>query len=625
MPEPLTLKDTFTETRMFGKRTVTVACIIVVMVVILLWRYFVLQIVEHEVYQTQSDRNRVHIQSVPPKRGLIYDRNGVLLAGNRPSYSLTLIKERISDVDTTLALLQGLLHIEQERIDKFRTRLASQLPFEPVPLKFKLTEEEIAIIAVNRYRLPGVEVKAQLVRDYPRGELFAHALGYVGRISEHELGQIDRRNYSGTYHIGKGGLEKYYEDVLHGSVGYEYVETDVRGKVLRVLERIDPTPGQNLTLYLDSEVQRVAHEALAGERGAVVAIDPTTGGVITIVSTPSYDPNLFVTGISTRDYSALRDSQDLPLFNRSLQGQYPPGSTLKPIFGLAGLHYGVVNAYSAVRDPGWYKLENDDRLYRDWKEWGHGKTVAFKQAIAESCDVYFYDLAFKLGIDRIHDFSAQFGLGRVTGVDQTSERAGLLPSSEWKKTAKRQPWFPGETLSAGIGQGYMLTTPLQLAVATATVASRGIRRNPRLAQPAEGHVASLQAFEPVQLNNPGHWGTVIEAMEEVVHGQKGTAKGIAVGMPYRMAGKTGTAQVIGIKQDEKYKSEEIAKRLRDHALFVGFAPLEAPTIAVAVIVENGEHGSTSAAPIARKVIDAYLYPGQQHQMTGPKEGDSDRG
>ncbi len=618
MPEPLTLKDTFTEARLHGKRTVVAAAIVATMLLILVVRYVDLQWVEHEIYKTESDRNRIHVQPIAPKRGLIYDRNGVLLAENQPSYSLTLTKERIQDLDATLSVLQQLLGIEQQIIDKFHSRMRAHLPFEPVPLKFKLSEKEIATIAVNRYRLPGVEVEAQLVRHYPQDDLFAHAIGYVGRINELEQEQLDRVNYSGTHHIGKNGLEKYYESMLHGQVGYQYVETNARGKVLRVLERIDPEPGRDITLYLDSDVQRVAFEALGNNRGAVVAIDPSSGGVIAIVSTPSYDPNPFVTGISTKEYAVLRDSEDLPLFNRSLQGQYPPGSTVKPIIGLAGLHYGVVDTSFTVADPGWFQLPNDDRLYRDWKKWGHAPRVSMRQAIVESCDTYFYNLAYKLGIDRIHEFAYQFGLGRLTEVDQTSERAGLLPSRQWKRDNKRLPWFPGETLSAGIGQGYMLTTPLQLAVATATLATRGIRRNPRLMQPVQGVSVGVQNFEPVQLQNEDYWDFIYQAMEDVVHGTKGTASRISKGLEYRIAGKTGTAQVIGIKQNEKYRAEEVAERNRDHALFIAFAPVEAPRIAVAVIVENGEHGSTTAAPIARKVMDAYLLPKQQLEPPGKK-------
>ncbi len=607
MSENLTLKDPYAERRIFSVRIFTSIVIMLSLLSALAWRYFSLQILEHDVYRTQSERNRVQLQPIPPKRGLLYDRNGVLLAENVPSYSLSLVKEQLDDIDESIVLLQQLLDIDEEAVSKFKRRLNRRRPYEPVPLKFKLNETERAIIAVNRYRLPGVEVEAQLVRNYPLGELFAHAIGYVGRISERELTEIDPVNYSGTYEIGKIGLEKHYEDQLHGKVGYQNVETNARGRVLRVLERSNPEPGKDITLHLDAYVQQVAHEALGDERGSVVAIDPKTGGVLALVSTPSFDANLFVTGISSKDYNRLRDSLDLPLFNRALQGQYPPGSTVKPIFGLAGLEYGIVTPQTVVRDPGWYRLPNDDRFYRDWKRGGHAATMNLKDSIIQSCDVYFYDLAYKMGIDNIHEFSAQFGLGEASGIDSTHERSGLLPSRDWKRKMKRLAWYPGETLNVGIGQGYMLTTPLQLAVATAGLASRGTIFEPRLLQSMDGKAVTAPQRSGVTASE-ANWLFIEEAMKAVVHSLRGTARRIAKGAEFEMAGKTGTAQVIGIAQGAKYDSEQIAKRNRDHALFIGYAPYDDPQIAVAVIIENGEGGGSKAAPVARKVFDAYLLP-----------------
>ena len=606
MADQITLKDPYAEKRLFMHRVLTAVGIIALLVFLLLARYFSLQITQHEVYRTQSERNRVQLQPIAPKRGLIYDRNGVLLAENIPTYSLTIVSERVGDLDHTIELLGQLVSLDQESIEKFRQRLKRRRPFEAVPIRFRLSEDEIATIAVNRHRLPGVDVDAELSRYYPHGELFAHVLGYVGRISEEEQFQIDPVNYSGTHSIGKIGLEKFYEDMLHGEVGYQNVETNARGRVLRVLERTDPRPGQDLFLHLDVNLQRAAHDALAGERGAVVAIDPASGGVLAMVSTPGYDPNLFVNGISASDFNALRESIDLPLFDRTLQGQYPPGSTVKPIYGLAGLEYGVVTVDTAVRDPGWYQLPNDERFYRDWKREGHGAWVNLEQAIVESCDVYYYDLAFRLGIDRIHEFTTRFGLGRTTGIDNTNERSGLLPSREWKRQIKRLPWFPGETLNVGIGQGYMLTTPLQLAVSTAFIASRGQRFEPRLLRQVGTELVVAPVLPALDDVSAEHWRVIISAMENVVHGSRGTARRIGLDSPYRIAGKTGTAQVIGIPQGEEYDAEQIAKRKRDHALFVGFAPADNPRIAVAVIVENGESGSGTAAPVARKVFDQYL-------------------
>jgi penicillin-binding protein 2 len=608
MQETLALKDHYHEKRTYIARILVALLVLVVLLGLLVGRYFLLQIQQHEIYRTQSDRNRVQLQPLPPKRGLIYDRNGVLLAENLPSYSLTLVKEQVSGLDDTIALLQQLIDIDDDEISKFKHQLRRHRPYAAIPLKLKLSEEEIAIISVNRYRLPGVDVDAQLARRYPQGELFAHALGYVGRINVQEQLSIDEVNYSGTNEIGKTGIEKYYESLLHGIVGYQNVETNARGRVLRVLERTAPEPGVDLTLHLDAYVQQVAFEALGDQRGSVVAIDPRNGGIIAMVSTPSFDPNMFVGGISSKQYSVLRDSVDLPLFNRSLQGQYPPASTIKPIYGLAGLHYGLVTPETAIADPGWYKLPNDDRLYRDWtwqlKKSGHGKTVALEQAIVESCDTYFYDLAYRMGIDRIHEFMEPFGFGHKTGVDNTSERSGLLPSREWKQVYKRLPWFPGETLNVGIGQGYLLVTPMQLAVSTMTMANQGRHFTPRFLAAKGGKVEAPIELPKIEVADK-HWQSVHTAMRNVVHGQRGTANRINRGAQYRMAGKTGSAQVVGIGQDEVYDVEEVAKRRRDHGLFVGFAPLEDPKIVVAVIVENGEHGSW-VTPIARKVFDAWL-------------------
>lgn len=604
MAARLTLKDPYAEVRIFGARMLFSAFVVLLLCGVLVYRYFDLQINQYEKYRTESDRNRVQLQPIAPKRGLIFDRNGVVLADNAPSYSLTITKEIAGNLEQTLALLQSLLAIDDDDVAKFRERLQGRRPYQPVPLRFRLTEEEIAILAINRYRLPGVEVEAEFVRSYPHGPLFAHALGYVGRISEKELKTLDPANYSGTHYVGKIGVERFYEDKLHGQVGYQNVETNARGRVLRVLERNEPTPGKNIKLHLDAKLQKIAQEALGDNLGSVVAIDPRDGGVLVLVSTPAFDSNLFVTGISSKDYRALRDSPDMPLFNRSLQGAYPPGSTVKPIFALAGLHYGVVTPATRIPDPGWYQLPNDSRFYRDWRRGGHG-TVDVRQSIAQSCDVYFYDLAHKLGIDRLHDFSIQFGFGARTGIDNTHEASGVMPSREWKRRARKQAWFPGETLSAGIGQGYMTSTPLQLAVATATIATRGVRREPRMVQSIDDQPLPPSPTQTVNVSDQW-WNVIFEGMQDVVHGERGTAKGMGRTLTYHMAGKTGTAQVVGYAQGIKYDASQVAKRRRDHALFVGFAPIEDPQIAVAVLVENGEHGSTAAAPIARKVIDAYL-------------------
>jgi len=607
MREPQLLKDHFREARIFRHRVVVAAVLLIGLMGILVARFHNLQVVHHAGYVTQSDRNRVHVQVIPPTRGLIYDRNGVLLAENVPSYTLSIIKERVENLDKTIGVLKDLLPISDDDLEKFNKSIRQRRrPFEAVPLRYRLQEDEIARIAVNEYRLAGVEVEAQLVRHYPQGELFAHSIGYVGRINDRELAAFSPEQYerySGIHITGKIGLEKYYEDILLGTAGHQNVETNARGQVLRVLDRSDPIPGANLTLHIDSKLQRATFDAFEGQRGAAVVIDTQTGGVLAMVSTPSFDPNLFVTGISFKDYRGLNNSLDLPLFNRALQAQYPPGSTVKPMLGLAGLHNGIIDSEYAIRDPGYYQLQGDERVHRDWKPRGHGNHVNLKLAIAQSCDTYFWDLAFRTGIDRMHNFGAQFGLGRRTGVDVPSERSGIWPSRTWKREARGLAWYPGDSLNMGLGQGFVLATPIQLALMTSTIANRGELKKPLLVNTIDG-----TAIEPESHNEsnvlPEHWDTIFDAMEAVVHGG-GTAKIIRKGTKYQLAGKTGTAQVVAIKQGEKYDSEALAERHRDHALFVAFAPVVNPRLATAVLVENGEK-SSKAAKIARKVLDQWL-------------------
>jgi penicillin-binding protein 2 len=618
MATKIHLKDPHREARIHSARTIVAVLLVLALLGVILARYYRLQITEYETYRTQSERNRVQLQPLPPKRGLIYDRNGVLLADNRPSYMLSIVREQVSDLDATLEALAELVPISDSDIANFRKKLTRRRPYEPVPLRFRLTEQERARLAVDRYRLPGVVVDAQLLRHYPYGELFSHALGYVGRINEQEVTWLDESDYRGTFHVGKVGVEKYYEDILHGDVGYQNVETNAHGRVLRVLERHDPVPGADLVLHLDIAIQRAAAEALGDRRGAVVAIDPRSGGVLALVSTPGFDTNLFVNGISSRDYSALRDSPDVPLFNRAVQGVYPPGSTIKPFMGMAGLESGLVTPEYTVPDPGWYSLPGDRHKYRDWilriRGTGHAPRVDLNMAIAESCDTYFYDLARRLTIDRMHDYLQPFGFGERTGIDTTNERRGVLPSTRWKREAMAQPWYAGETISAGIGQGYMLASPLQLAVATSVMASRGERRVPRLVQTIDGEPVSVPELDPI-LTRQEYWDAVYQGMLDVVHGKRGTARALAKGIQYRMAGKTGTAQVIGIAQGEVYREEEVAERHRHHGLFIAFAPVENPSIAVAIIVENGG-GSSAASPIARAVIDTWLLGRADEEFAG---------
>ncbi len=605
MADHLHLKDHSSELRTYRYRMVVAVIFVLMCLGVIFTRYYSLQVVEYQQHATASDDNRIHVRSVPPSRGLILDRNGELLADNRPSYALAIVKERIHSLDSTLEELRKLLDISDEDVARFHKKQYRRRPYEPTPLRYRLTEKEIAVIAVNEHRFPGVEVIAQLVRFYPASSQFAHSVGYVGRINEREMAVLDEERYRGTHTIGKVGLEKYYEKQLLGEVGYEHVETNARGQVLRVLERTDPVPGETLILHLDSELQKVATSSLEGKRGSVVAIDVETGGILAFVSTPAYDPNLFVTGISHKDYNALNENLDLPLFNRSLQGRYPPGSTLKPMLGLAALQYKVIPPDYKVPDPGWYQLENDERFYRDWKKGGHGQWVDLHHAIAESCDTFFYDVAFKMGIDRMNAFGRQFGLGKGSNIDVPNENKALWPSRTWKQERRGLPWFPGDSLNVGIGQGDVLATPLQLALMTSILANKGQGFQPHFVKNAGGVDIKPLPLPAVEAE-PIYWNQIFKGMRAVMHSSYGTARVAGSRAGYRMAGKTGTAQVVGIEQDAEYDSEALQERQRDHALFVGFAPYKKPKIAVAVIVENGEHGSSVAAPVARKVFDAFM-------------------
>ena len=611
MTQPIRLKDHEKDARLVRSRVVVGAMLVLALICVLIVRLYYLQVVQYDYHSTLSATPPPHDQPIPPTRGLIYDRNGVVIADNRPSFSLTMTRERAGDwhqvLDTIVEVLQ--LTPEDRTLFEKRTKQGRR-PFEPVPILFELNEEQIARIAVNQFRLPGVEVVAQLVRHYPQGAHFAHSVGYVGRINEKEIKTLDKVNYSGTHHIGKTGIERFYEAELHGQVGYEEVETNARGRVLRVLKRTDPIPGKDIVLSLDIKLQEAAEEALAGRRGAVVALNPMTGEVLAMVSQPSFDPNLFVTGIGFKAYAELRDSIDRPLFNRILRGLYPPGSTIKPAVAIAGLDSGVVTASTRVFDPGYYQLPNYDHKYRNWNRSGDGY-VDLDTAIMRSNDTYFYDLAHKLGIDRLSSYMNQFGIGQKVSLDMFEESAGLMPSREWKRATRRQAWFPGETLILGIGQGYMQSTPLQLAQATALIASKGKWIRPHLAKTIEGvPPVDPNPMPDIVLRDPSNWAKVSHGMQQVVHGARGTARVAGVGAQYLIAGKSGTAQVVAIKQGEKYDRSKVQERHRDHALFVGFAPADNPQIAVSVMIENGEAGSRVASPVVRKVMDAWLLDAQ---------------
>ena len=607
MTSPIRLKDHERDARLIGQRLAIGAGLVVVVLVILLARMYYLQVIQYEHHSTLAENNRIHVQPLPPARGLIYDRNGVILADNRPSFSLTLTRERAGDWPAVLDTLVEVLELTEEDRELFERRVRQgRRAFEPIPILFELDEQQIALIAVNQFRLPGVEVDVKLVRTYPQKEHFAHSVGYVGRINEQDLKRIDNVAYSGTHHIGKTGLERFYEEQLHGQVGYEEVETNARGRVLRVLNRVEAVSGQDLHLSLDVKLQEAAEKALADRRGAIVVIEVNTGEVLAMVSQPSFDPNPFVTGIGFKAYAELRDSPDQPLYNRILRGLYPPGSTIKPMVAAAALDAGVITGTSRVFDPGFYQLPNNSHKFRNWNRWGDG-WVSLDLALARSNDTYFYDLAHRMGVDRLHEYMTRFGFGRRVALDMFEETGGIMPSREWKRARFKQVWYPGETLILGIGQGYMLSTPLQLAQATVLMATNGVWRRPRLARLiGDQPPVDPEPIADIVFKDASSWTLAKRGMESVVHGARGTARKVGQNAAYRIAGKSGTAQVVAIKQGERYNRNKLNERHRDHALFVAYAPADRPEIAVSVMIENGESGSGVAGPVAKQVMDAWL-------------------
>ncbi|MDB6050170.1 MAG: penA 1 [Pseudomonas sp.] len=607
MPDPIPLKDHEKERQLVNKRLAACGLLVVILSCILVGRMYFLQVTEFAYHSTISENNRVHVLPITPERGMIYDRNGVVLADNRPSFNLIMTRERSGDWSQVLDALISILNLpEEDRILFDKDLKQARHHFDPVTLLYELTEEQIALIAVNQFRLPGIDVEPQFVRHYPYGAHFAHSIGYVGRINEKESKQLDSVEYRGTQSIGKTGIEKFYESELHGRVGYEEVETNAQGRVLRVLKHTDAIPGKSIVLSLDVHLQEAAEDALGDRRGSVVALDPETGEVLAMVSKPSFDPNLFVTGISFKEYAALRDSVDRPLFNRVLRGLYAPGSTIKPEVAIAGLDSGVVTPQARVFDPGYFQLPDYDHKYRNWNHSGDG-WVDMDAAIMRSNDTYFYTLAHKLGIDRMHDYMTMFGLGQKVSLDMFEEAPGLMPSREWKRVTRRQVWFPGETVILGIGQGYMQVTPLQLAQATALIANKGVWNRPHLAKSVAGVAPVDEHPMPnIVLRNSADWEQVNHGMQMVMHDPRGIARAAAVGAQYRIAGKSGTAQVVAIKQGERYNRLKTLERNRDNALFVGFAPAGKPKIAVSVMIENGEAGGRVAGPVVRQILDAWL-------------------
>ena len=626
-------RDHEAEWRLFRQRVNLALGIIFLMLAVLVAKLFDLQVVQHEYFASRSDGNRLHVQYVPPERGLILDRSGVPLADNLPVYSLTIVPEEVDDINATLTSLARLVALTETDLETFDNQLRrSRVPYASVPLRYALSEEEKSRVAVNGHRLPGVRMEPQFMRNYPHGDLAAHAVGYVSHINQQELDALDEseyENYGGTTHIGKTGVERTYEELLHGQVGYETVEKNNRGRVMRVLERTEAVRGSDISLHLDHRLQQVAEDALGDYRGAVVALDPATGGVLAMVSKPGFDPNLFVTGISSRDYGALvTDEVNTPLFDRSTN-PYPPGSTIKPVLGLAGLQLGLVDYEFTINDPGYFQLPGVS--YR-WNNYtmrtaiggGHGITD-LRKAIYQSSDTFFYDLGHRMGIDAMHDFMALFGFGDNLALDIGYARTGVLPSRDWKMETRGEPWYPGDTINSSIGQGYMWATPLQLATATAVIANEGRVVRPRMLKSVGGErwdFPAADSLPDVMLDDPDYWRYMRDAMTMVVHRpysnvfrDYGTAyESIArvdPEMSYLLAGKTGTAQVVSIAQNIRLSTDiQVSDLNKDHALFVAFAPAAHPTtdpqIALAVFVENGESGSSVAGPVAKRISDAWL-------------------
>jgi penicillin-binding protein 2 len=614
------IKDLWREQRLFEQRAIAAIVLIGLLATVLVSRLLWLQVKRYDHFTDLAQGNRVRVEPLPAPRGMIYDRTGAVLAENRPAYQLELVREQVKDLEATLEGLVGIGVLNPDDLDFVRRAIRSRRAFDSVPIRLRLSEEDMARFALHRHRFPGVDIRTRLARHYPQGETAVHAVGYVGTLSESDLERVDREEYAGVSTIGKIGVEGTFEDALRGRNGSRQIMVNAQGRSVdretvldEPLRTIAANPGADLYLTLDLEVQRVAEQAVQGQRAAIIALDPRNGEVIALVSRPGFDPNSFARGLTRAEFAALNEDPDRPLFNRALRGTYPPGSTIKPVVALAGLEHGLVTPTTTRACPGWYSLPGSSHRFRDWKRSGHG-SVALIEAVAQSCDIYFYALAAQLGVERLHEFLGRFGLGGPTGLDVGGEKSGLLPSTAWKrsafKRAAQQVWFPGETVIFGIGQGYMTSTPMQLAQMTSVLAMRGASHRPRLVRALRDPVTRVETPVPpaplptVRLRDPADWDVAVQGMVAVMQG--GTASRAAAGAEYSIAGKTGTAQVFSIAQNARYDESAISERLRDHAWFIAFAPVEAPRIAVVVLVENGRSGSGTAAPIARSVMDAYL-------------------
>jgi penicillin-binding protein 2 len=622
-PRRVVIRNQSAEANLFARRAFIAFTGVVLVVLILFGNIYSLQVESFEKYQTRSNSNRIKILPVAPNRGLIYDRNGVLLADNKPVYSLEVIAEDVDDIKASIIEVSKLLDITPDRQSKFFKSIKQKRRFKPVELHSRLSDQQVALFSVNQHKFPGIFVNARLKRYYPFSDLTTHNIGYVARINRKDANKLAQdgksENYAATYGIGRLGIERYYEDMLHGTIGHQEVEINNQGRVIRTLNYTPPVPGKDLTLTLDIELQMIAKRALSGKRGAIVAMDPRTGGILAMYSNPSYDGNLFVHGISTKNYKKLLESKDLPLINRSVQG-YPPASTVKPFLALAGLEEGIITPETKIWDPGWYQLKGLPNKYGEMKKWGHG-WINLTKAIEKSCNIYFYNLAFKLGITKISTMMEKFGFGDYTGIDIHEESKAIMPSVEWKRARYNKPWYTGETLSVGIGQSFWTATPLQLTQALTTLVNHGERKVPHLLQANSelliddnGQLIQQKTsilYEPkapLVLKQSKHWDIVLEAMHSTAQKVGATAYNAFKGSTYDASGKTGSAQVASLKQDEKYDAKTTSENKRDNAMFIAFAPYDNPEIVVAVAIENVAKGGggTNAGPVARQIMDQYF-------------------
>lgn len=608
-----TIRDHSAEANLFARRAFVSVIFVFGLMLLLLINLYDLQVNKYLDYQTQSNGNRIKVLPVAPNRGLIYDRNGIILAENKPVFSLEVIPEEVENLEQTLQEITALMSITPEELARFQKERKRQRRFKPVALRQQLTHEEVALFSANQHKFSGIDIQARLSRFYPFRDTLTHMLGYVSRINKQDLAKLREKeteaNYAATHDIGKQGVEKYHEAILHGRVGYQQVEVNNKGRIIRVLNFEPPEPGRDIVLNIDVELQRKAQEELAGRRGSVVITDVKTGGVLALYSSPSYDPNLFVHGISQKEYSKLLNSNHSPLLNRATQGRYPPASTIKPHLALVALEEGVITQETEIKDRGFYKLRNVAHVWRDWKKGGHG-TVNVTRSVEVSCDTFYYDLAYKLGIDRIHDSMQKFGFGEYSGIDLAEESRAILPSRDWKQRRFGEPWYIGDTISVGIGQSYWNATPLQIANSLNILVNKGKRFTPKLLKGylVNGKVENIAIEQktPIPIKDEANWNLVLDALYGTVNRDHGTAHSAYRNTSYVSAGKTGTAQLFSVAQDAEYEEENVTEKLRDNAMYIGYAPYDDPQISIAVAIENAGGGSSNAAPLARKVMDFYF-------------------